>query len=142
MTSHRKSRQQKTMQPLATEERQDYIESLTQAEKAGLVDKEYILSKFVECVEGVGVFAGCKPPQLLRALERLGDFKKMFIKEAKLDINLISKLISDMPVGHLETIIEAEVVGGRNDQDTRPALGSGSEPRVQPSTTRSGRSVD
>ena len=137
----KKSSQKKTMQPLVTEERQDFIQSLSQAEKAGLVDKEYILSKFVECVEGVGVFAGCKPPQLLRALERLGDFKKMFVKEAKLDINILQNLVSGMPVRHLEKIVDAEVVSGRDSEDARPALGSGSEPRVQPSSTRSGRSI-
>ena len=136
-----KNQQPKTMQTSVNAERQDYIASLDQAELAGMVTKEYVLAQFVKCVEGIGVFEGIKPPQVIRALERLGDFKKMFIKEAKLDINILGQLVSNMPMKQLETIVDAEVVEERDSENLSLTDGSGSKPGLQPRTTRSGRST-
>jgi len=121
------------------------IEDMDIAEKAGLVTVEYILAKFVDCVEGIGVFEGIKPQQVIRALERLGDFKKMFIQQRKVEIDFkgllrgVSETHLESLVGVEEKIIDAELVGERNSENPRLNPGSGSKSRVQPLSTRSGR---
>ena len=110
-------------------ERQAWINELDQKEKAGMVTKEYILSKFVECVEGVGVFEGIKPTQVIRGLERLGDHLKMFIQHKKVDIDFRG-LLREAPIHHLEKIVEAEVL----EEAEIPALPPSRSGRLQTTT--------
>ncbi len=85
------------------------VDEMDQAELAGMVTVEYVLAQFVKCVEGIGVFEGIKPPQVIRALERLGDFKKMFVQLKKVDIDF-KGLLREAPLSHLNKIINAEIL--------------------------------
>jgi len=114
------------------------IEDMTTAEKAGLVNVEYILAKFVEAVEGIGVFKGIKPTQVIRALERLGDFKKMFVQMKKVDIDF-KGLLASAPISHLERIVDAELVEEWDSENSSLTDGPRGQHRLQPLTSRSGR---
>jgi len=114
------------------------IEDMTVAEKAGLVNVEYILAKFVEAVEGIGVFQGIKPTQVIRALERLGDFKKMFVQMKRVDIDFKGHL-AHASISQLEKIIDAELVEERDGANLSLDTRSGGKSRVQLIPSRSGR---
>lgn len=102
------------------------VDEMNQTELAGMVTVEYVLAQFVKCVEGIGVFEGIKPPQVIRALERLGDFKKMFVQLKKVDIDF-KGLLREAPLSHLEKIVDAEI------------LEEAEVPTLPVSPTRSGR---
>ena len=93
------------------------VEDMSQEDKAGLVTVEYILSKFVDVVEGVGPWAQAKPAQVLKALQLLGDWKKMFVQHKKVDID-IRQVIGGMPTETLKGIIDVEATEVRSDKDS------------------------
>ena len=108
------------------------IEDMSQADKAGLVTVEYILSKFVDVVEGVGPWAQAKPAQVLKALQLLGDWKKMFVQHKKVDID-IRQMISGMPTDVLKGIVDVEATeirSGKNSGSRRLTDGNGRDARV------------
>ena len=108
------------------------FEDCTQKEKAKLVTVEYILAKFVDVVEGHGAWAVAKPAQVLKALQLLGDWKKMFVQHKKVDID-IKGLVGGMPSETLRKIIDVEATEIPNSKDSSPARltdGNGSDSRV------------
>ena len=94
------------------------IDDMSQKEKANLVTTEYILSKFVDVVEGVGPWKMAKPAQVLKALQLLGDWKKMFVQHKKVDIN-IQQMVRGMPDSSLRKIIDVEATQVGSSQDSR-----------------------
>jgi len=142
MTLAHRNRHNRTMRTSVKEKRQKdkiaFFADLSEKDKAEMVTVDYILAKFVECVEGVGVFEGIKPTQVIRALERLGDFKKMFVQRAALDVNFLA-LLREAPMQQLEKIQDAELVGERDTEIPRLTPGSGSKSGLQSVPSRSGR---
>ena len=107
------------------------VEGLSQEEKAKLVTTEYILAKFVDVVEGVGPWAQAKPAQVLKALQLLGDWKKMFVQHKKVDIN-INQLVQGMPDSSLKRIIDVSTEDGHSKDSgvARLTDGNGRNSRV------------
>jgi hypothetical protein len=85
------------------------LEDMPQKDKAKLVTVEYLLAKMVDVVEGVGVWETAKPAQALKALQMLGDYKKLFVQHKKVDIN-IAGLVRGMPDDTLGKIIDVEIL--------------------------------
>lgn len=95
------------------------VEELSQAEKANLVNKEYVLAKLVDVTEGIGVWERAKPQQILQGIKMLGEFLKMFVQHKKVDID-IRQMISTMPTDVLKGIVNVEATEVRSSKNRSP----------------------